>query len=388
MSALSLTRRFVGAALAVAVLTLGSGVPAMAAAPPTPHDTSSAAASDDGEGPQFYSGVLIDVSGRIDGDVYAAGQSVTISGDVTGDVIAAAQTITITGTVDGDVRLAGQDVTISGDVLRSGTVFAANIVLTREGSLGGDLVGAAGDVRIGGNIGRDAMLSVGRLRIDGSVGGDLTYVSDRDARIADGAVAGSVERVEPAQTPRVEVSPWAVFFGWFLGSLYAIIAFSLIALAAGLLLPRWLRRVTDHLVPSPWKALLVGFVACLAVPTASVFLLVTVIGAPLGLAALLVWFVLMLASFVYGAFYIGRLLLRGGQHPAVISLLGGLILVVALQIPWLNVLVWLATVFLGLGAQLLEFHRQRPWSVRPEPVHAADAGPSGQAATPQPVAQL
>jgi len=385
MRALPFTRRFVGAAIAVAILTLGSGVPAMAAAPPTPHSTASAAAGDDREGPQFYTGVLIDVSGTVDGDVYASGQSVIISGDVTGDVIAAAQTITITGTVEGDVRLAGQDVTISGDVSRSGTIFAANIVLTRAGSLGDDLVGAAGDVRIGGSVGRDVMLSVGRLSINGSVGGDLTYVSDRDARITDGAVVGSVERVEPAQTPRVEVSPWAVFFGWFLGSLYAIIAFSLIALSAGFLLPRWLRRVTDHLVPSPWKALLVGFVACLAVPAAAVFLLLTVIGAPLALVLLLVWFVLLLASFVYGAFYVGRLLFRGDQHPAVIALVGGLILITALQIPWINVIVWLATVFFGLGAQLLEFHRQRPWSVRPAPDHAPDVPQSGQTATPQPI---
>lgn len=384
MSVLSLTRRFVGAALAVAILTLGSGATAVAAAAPTPVNSSSASV-DDRQGPQFYSGVLVEVSGRVDGDVYASGQSVIISGDVTGDVIAAAQTITITGTVEGDVRLAGQDVTISGDVSRSGTIFAANIFVGEAGSFGEDLVGAAADVRIAGSVGRDLMVSVGRLSINGSVGGDVTYVSDREAKIADGAVTGSVERVEPAQTPRVEVSPWAVFFGWFLGSLYAIIAFSLITLAAGFLLPRWLRRVTDHLVPSPWKALLVGLVACLAVPVAAVFLLVTIIGAPLGLAALLVWFVLMLASFVYGAFYIGRLLLRGGQHPAVVSLLGGLILVVALQIPWLNILVWFATVFLGLGAQLLEFQRQRPWSVRTEPDHAADARPSGQTAAQPPV---
>ena len=71
--------------------------------------------------------VLVDVSGAIDGDVYASGQSVTVSGDVTGDVIAAAQTITITGTVDGDVRLAGQDVSITGEVSRSGTVFACEL---------------------------------------------------------------------------------------------------------------------------------------------------------------------------------------------------------------------------------------------------------------------
>ncbi|WP_186760794.1 hypothetical protein [Arthrobacter alpinus] len=46
--------------------------------------------------------------------------------------------------------------------------------------------------------------------------------------------------------------------------------------------------------------------------------------------------------------------------------MGGLILITALHIPWLNIVVWLAMVFFGLGAQLLEFHSQRPWRTKPE----------------------
>lgn len=368
MNVLSHTRRFAAATLAAGILILCSGTSAVAAtSTPTPDPaTTTSASGDDRDGSTFYSGVFIDVSGDIVGDVYASGQSITISGDVTGDVIAAAQTITITGTVDGDVRLAGQSVTVSGNVSRSGTIFAGDIIVTDTGSLGDDLVGAAGTLSIAGEVGRDVLLSVGRLTIDGSVGGNVTYYSDSDARIAEGAVDGTVERLEPPRTPAVEVSPWAVFVGWFLGLLYALVALSLITVLAGLLFPRWLQRVTDHLVPSPWKALLVGFVAFISVPLALLFLLVTIVGAPLALAGMLVWVVLTLATFVYGAHYIGRLLLRGAPHPVVKTLVGGLILIVALQVPWLNILVWLAMVFFGLGAQLLEFHRQRPWTTRAE----------------------
>jgi cytoskeletal protein CcmA (bactofilin family) len=366
MNARARVCRSLAVILAVGILTLGTGAAAVAATA-TPHSgLASASTADDREGPQFYTGVFVDVSGDIDGDVYASGQSVTVSGHVTGDVIAAAQTITISGTVDGDVRLAGQDVSISGEVSRSGTVFASNFTVRDTGSLGKDVVAAAGRVSIAGAVGRDVLVSVGRLIIDGSVGGSVTYVSDDDARIADGAVAGAVERVDPPQTPRVEVSPWAVFIGWALGVFYALVALSLITLLAGLLVPRWLHRVTDHLVPSPWKALLVGFVASIAVPIGLLFLAVTIIGAPLALAGLLVWTLLVLATFVYSAYYIGRLIFRGNQHPVVKSLVGGVILIIALQIPWLNILVWLAMVFFGLGAQLLEFQRQRPWHLPTE----------------------
>lgn len=372
-------RRSLAVILAAGILTLGVGGAAVASTPIAA--SGSAAASADGrQGPQFYSGLVVDVSGTIDGDVYAAGQSVTISGDVTGDVIVAAQTITITGTVDGDVRLAGQDVLISGTVSRSGTVFASDLTIGETGSFGNDVVAAAGRVDIAGEVGRDALLNVGRLTITGTVGGDVTYVSSNDARISDGAVSGTVDRIEPPQPSAVEVSPWAVLVAWLVGLFYALVALSLITLFAGLLFPRWLHRVTDHLIPSPWKALLVGFVASIAMPVALLFLAVTIIGAPLALAVLLIWIVMILATFVYGASYLGRLMFRDRGHPVVMALVGGVILIVALRIPWLNIVVWLAMVFFGLGAQLLEIHRQRPWRRTP----AAVVSP-GPVVTPTPV---
>jgi len=365
MSSLPRMPRALAVILAAGVLTMGVGGAAVAAAPMPEPPAAAAADSGDREGPHFYSALAVDVSEAIDGDVYATGQTVTISGDISGDVIAAAQTINITGTVDGDVRLAAQDVSITGGVSRSGTVFASTFTVGKTGSFGDDVVAAAARVNIAGEVGRNVVLSADRLVIDGSVRGDVTYMSGNEARIADDAVGGAIERIEPPKTPRVEVSPWALFIGWFLGVFYALVALSLIALFAGLLFPRWLHRVTDQLVPSPWRALLVGFVASFAVPIALVFLGVTIIGAPLALLVALVWTVMVLAAFIFSAYYIGRLVFRDRQHPVVLSLVGGVILIVALQVPWLHIVVGLAAVFFGLGAQLLEVHRQRPWHRMP-----------------------
>ncbi|GAA5228545.1 hypothetical protein [Paeniglutamicibacter antarcticus] len=368
MNVLSRIYRSIGVVLLIGFLVLFAGSTAAVAAPtPTP------SATNDSEGPHFYSDLSIDVSDTVDGDVYASGQSVTISGNVTGDVIAAAQTITITGTVDGNVRLAGQNVTISGDVSRSATIFAGSIIVTKTGQLGNDLVGATSDLKISGVVGRDLMASVERLSIDGNVGGNATYYSDTEAQIAQGAVDGAVERVAPPQTTSQAPSPSASFVSWSLGLLYALVALSLVTLFVGLLFPRWLSRVTSHLIPSPWKALLVGFLAAIAVPVALLVLLVTIIGAPLALTGLLVWIALTLATFVYGAFYIGRLLFRGNQPPVLKSFIGGLILITALHIPWLNIVVWFAMVFFGLGAQLLEFHSQRPWRTKPKVENTSSA---------------
>ncbi|MEY9952493.1 hypothetical protein [Leifsonia sp. EB34] len=339
---------------------------ASAAAPP--------AQTPGGAGPHFYSGVAVDVSGPVNGDVYAAGQSVTVSGDVTGDVIAAAQTITISGRVDGNVRLAGQDVTITGHVARSGTIFASDLLVDARGSVQNDVVATASTIRVAGDVGRDLLVSVTDLRIDGTVGGDVTYASTTTAHIADGAVAGTVQHVQTQQASAPQISPWAAVLGWFVGLMYALVALSLLTVAAGLLVPRMLVRVTDRLLPSPWRALLVGFVAAIVVPIGLLFLLVTIVGAPLALAGLLILIVLTLATFLVGAHYLGRVVLRSSPHPVLQSFVGGLILIVGLQIPVLNILVWLAMVFFGLGAELLELYRQRPWRV---------GGPRSPAAPPE-----
>jgi hypothetical protein len=176
--------------------------------------------------------------------------------------------------------------------------------------------------------------------------------------------------------------------GWFIGLLYALVALSLITVAAGLLVPRVLQRVTDRLLPSPWRALLVGFIAALVVPFAVLFLLITVVGAPLALAVLLIWIVLTLATFVIAAHYLGRLVLHGSHHPVLQSFVGGLILIVGLQIPLLNVLVWLAMVFFGLGAELLELYRHAPWRTTPAQQAAVPPSPPvPEAVPPAPAAQ-
>ncbi|MFE4471006.1 hypothetical protein ACFRFH_19520 [Leifsonia sp. NPDC056824] len=373
--------RLAGAAALACALMLTLG----ASAATTPAQTAG------GAGPHFYSGVAVDVSGPVDGDVYAAGQSVTVSGDVTGDVIAAAQTITISGRVDGNIRLAGQTVTITGHVARSATIFASDLLVDARGSVQNDIVATATSIRVAGDVGRDLLVSVTDLRIDGTVGGDVTYASTTTAHIADGAVAGTVEHVQTQQSSPPQISPWAAVLGWFLGLIYALVALSLLTVAAGLLVPRTLVRVTDRLLPSPWRALLVGFVAAIVVPIGLLLLLVTIVGAPLALAGLLVWIVLTLATFLVGAHYLGRVVLRHSAHPVLQSFVGGLILIVGLQIPVLNIPVWLAMVFFGLGAELLELYRQRPWragapatpAAPPEPAAPREAQPAPASEPPR-----
>ncbi|WP_144713243.1 polymer-forming cytoskeletal protein [Curtobacterium pusillum] len=357
------TRRHVpGSALALSIVVALTAVTggAAAAVTTTQDDPSKIGATERVTGPQFLGGTDVEVAGNVDGDVYAAGQNVTVSGRVTGDVIAAAQTVTVTGEVDGDVRLVAQTAVVTGTIRRSATIAASAVSVAQSGTVGKDLVAAANTISVAGDLGRDARLSVDRLTVAGTIGGDVVYVSDHTAHLRADHVDGSVQHVRPNRTTDRPTAGEA-FASWLISLLYALIALGLVTVAAGLLVPRQLDRVTDRLRAAPWKAALVGFVAAVAAPPALLFLLVTVIGAPLALAGLLVLLVLTLAAFPYGAFMIGRLILRDRRGPVVTALLGGAVLVVALHIPVLGVLIATATIVLGLGAQLLYIADARPW---------------------------
>jgi hypothetical protein len=78
-----------------------------------------------------------------------------------------------------------------------------------------------------------------------------------------------------------------------------------------------------------------------------------------------VWAVLLLATFPIAAYSLGRLLFRGVQRPVLVALFGGAVLIVALHIPWLNVIVGIAVLLFGLGAQLVMLYDRRPWRATP-----------------------
>lgn len=354
----NLPRSVIAIGIVIALTAVTGG--AAAAVTTAQDDPSRIGATEHVAGPQFLSGTDVEVAGSVDGDVYAAGQNVTVSGRITGDVIAVAQTVTVTGEVDGDVRLAAQSVVVTGTVRRNATIAASTISVAQSGSVEEDIVAAANTISVAGDLGRDARLSVDRLTVTGTIGGDVVYVSDHTAAMRADHVDGSVQHVRPNRTTD-RPTAGETFASWLVSLLYALIALSLITLAAGLLVPRQLTRVTDRLRAAPWKAALVGFVAAVAAPPALLLLLVTVIGAPLGLAGLLILLVLTLAAFPYGAFVVGRLILRDRRGPVVTALLGGAVLVVALHIPVLGVLVTVVTIVLGLGTQLLDVADARPW---------------------------
>jgi hypothetical protein len=296
-------------------------------------------------------------------------------------VLCAGQTVHVTGQVDGDVRLAGQTVTLGAKVSGNATVAGQTFTLESTGSIGRDLSAGATDSTLNGPVGRDLAVGGNNVTLGAKVGGDVrgtvnklsmapgtdiqgavTYESAQNAtRDPAARVAGRITRTTPREKPAPKRG--AIFgfgIGWFI---YWFLAMLLTAMAVVLLFPGLLQSASSRVLARPWKALLVGFVACLAMPVLLIVLAITVIGLPLALVLGAIWLVIWLLSGPSFGYVLGRLLLRGSQHSVLIMLAGASLLLVLYFIPVIGVIALLAATWFGVGMILLELTQRIP---RPE----------------------
>lgn len=326
----------------------------------------------------FVAGRNIDINSEVFGDIFCAGQTINIAGTVHGDVICAGQTVNVSGKVDGDVRLAGQTVTLSARVAGNATVAGQTFTLNSTGKIDGDLTVGSADATINGAVGRDIAAGSSNLTISGNVGrnvqgnvnnltlnsganvqGNVDYTSSNDLKQASGAqVEGKVTRTtpkKPATSKRGAVFGFGVV--WFF---YLFFAMLLTALALALLFPRALHAVTDQALPRPWKPLLTGFLASIAMPFVFVLLAISVVGIPLTIILGMLWIVTWLLSGPVFGYYLGRLILRDTKNPLLIMLVGATALLVLYFIPILGFFTLLAASWTGIGMILLEAFARTP----------------------------
>lgn len=320
-------------------------------------------------------GNTVNIQGVIRGDLITAAQEITISGTVEGDVMSAGSKTQVPGQVRGSLRSAGGELTVSGPVGKDAMLAGGNLRLMPGAQVGKDLYVASGDVqvqapvqgelraaagtlRLAAPVAGDVSAQAGTLRLDpgARIGGDLSYRSEREAQVAEGAVvAGSVERLPVEQRQQMNPVLAALFF-W---------ARSLIGLfALGLLLvlvsPNFARRAPAMLRQQPWLSLGWGAALFVGLPlVAAVFFAVGLLlgGWWLGLFILALYALAIALCFPVVGLLVGRWLLerfhKTGAHLVLALLVGLVLLTLVGRVPILGALVALATILFGLGALLL-----------------------------------
>jgi len=327
----------------------------------------------------FAAGQTVDIAGTVNGDVYCVGQSVTVSGTVNGDVFCAGQDVAITGTINGSARLAAQTVTFGGRVQRTMSALGQTVAFSGASRVGGDAVVAGQNLTLNGSVGRDALLGATFATLNGTVGrdvqtsvtqltlgrgaritGDLIYTSPQLLTRATGsAVGGTITRfkaTEHVQTAVPDVG--AVFRRGFAVTLLSLLSMLLTAVVLVLIFPQIIHRATEVAVREPLRTFVVGLIASIVVPVVLVALTITVVGIPLAILGGVAWLLACLLALPLAAYYTGSLILSKSTDSAVWIMLGGsAVLLVLMLIPLVNVLVWLVSMWFGLGILLMHVPR-------------------------------
>jgi cytoskeletal protein CcmA (bactofilin family) len=327
----------------------------------------------------FAAGATVLVRTPVAGDLIAAGRRVDVTAPVGGDAVLAGGQVRVDGRVSQDLYAMGGDLEVLGAVAQNARVAGGQVTIGPGASISGNVSAAGGEIRLEGRVDGYVQAAGGRVYVDGPIGGDvnvtsgevelgpnahiagrLRYASDKELQQAPGArVQGGIER-RPSRS------------GWPIpgnverqvgGRGSWIWTFGLMLLAAVLVavLPGVSARIAATLQGHPGKSLLVGFGILIGVPVAAVMLLITLIGAPLALLVITLYFALLLVGYISTSVALGDWALRrvkpleAGRKAWRIGATVLTVLVIGLvsRIPALGILVMLLALLAGIGALIL-----------------------------------
>jgi cytoskeletal protein CcmA (bactofilin family) len=282
----------------------------------------------------------------------AVGNSTYIGGEVD-----------INDPVEGGLRAAGGRITVSAPV--SGSAYLAGGKVTVSGAIKGNLRAAGGHVVIDGPVDGDAAVAAGKLDLgpNARIAGSLHFRGGELARDPAAQVLGTIDNVSGRRHGH-EFTPFGRFGrGWIWTAGLMVLA----AIIAGAL-PGPTRRMADELRAHPWHAPLLGFIALTCIPVAAVLVMITVIGIPLGLLALMGYAALLLVGYVWICVVVGGLLLDRYKADAAgvaawrvgAAVLAMLVLALLARLPIVGGFVAFAALLIGVGMIVAATFRRAP----------------------------
>lgn len=316
----------------------------------------------------------IKLDGIIEGDLISASRSLVQSGLILGSLNAVAQDVDVLGEVKGSVRAFAQNINVNGTVDRNLIAFGYSVdvkpgaqihkditafcgKMTLDGKLGGNLKGSMGELVISGVVNQDVSVEADEITLmpTARVLGNLKYKSGKEAKIESGAQV-SGETVWTELKGAKEKKPGSIFTG---KPIIPEILFLLALMVTGVVLTLICRKnaylAKQAVSDSFLKTLAVGFVVMVCVPIAVIILSISVIGIPIAAIAFSAYAVLIYIAKIPVATFVGEKIIKAlgkeGQPSLIWSMLFGLVvLTLALNIPYLDWLIYFLVLFTGFGA--------------------------------------
>lgn len=266
----------------------------------------------------FVLGNTINFSGRTVRDLYLAGNTITLdkAAEIGRDVYAAGNIISVYTNITGDVSATAETV-----VLR--------------------------DVKIDGNLN----LEVGNLRVEGEVevAGTVNYNDDATVSGLNQLTAGKIETYHIE-----EIDPSVTLVAQIYAKLFSAAALFLVMVVIAACYRKFHEKIADESEPSHLGMnLAIGLVTLIIVPVIALFALISLIGAPLGIIAIVLYVLGIYLAQGFAGVWLGHMLLekafKAKGNVYVEALLGIAIIAILSFIPWLGSLIYFLSLVLGLG---------------------------------------
>jgi anti-sigma factor RsiW len=316
-------------------------------------------------------GQTVTIDGNVNGDLLAFGQEVTVRGNVTGNIVTGAQSVTIEGTVGGSVLSGAEDLTLeNARIGRDFYGFGNDVEIGSSANVTGNAMGFGETVDVDGRVGVDFKGFGATVTVSGAVegnvegygqtvtvestarvGGNVTGHVDSagDLSVASGATVGGTvsEQLVEREHRRNEYET----FGYYFDQVIRLAGAFLTGLVLLWLFPV-LRDVALPNVMAVLRSAGIGLAAAVTLPVAAVIICITVVGIPLGILTFVLGAVGLYFSKAVIAQIIGRAVLRNRATPphyAATLFVGLVIVIVAINLPWIGGFTNLVLTLTGFG---------------------------------------
>lgn len=266
----------------------------------------------------------------------------------------AGNNINFAGETKRDLFAAGNMVTLEPNAKIGRNVFAMGAVVSLKTNLSGDFSASAAEVVIkDAEIKGNVNLTADEIRFEGKVkvAGTLTY--NDDATVS-GLNNNSVE-IATTETFHVEkVNPAVKFAAEVYAKLFSVAGLFLATVLILALYNRLHEKIADNVTPEKFgKDLAIGLGMLIGVPVFAIVTLCTVVAAPLGIIALVIYCVMIYLSQGFAGVWLGHLIVvrlcKGKDNVYFEALIGIVILGALSMIPFIGVLTGMVGLLLGLG---------------------------------------
>ena len=317
--------------------------------------------------------------GDVDASVFLAGQNTENNAHIQGLLCSAGYKVNSTG-VSEYLIAAGYDITVGGAAVKDAVLAGCNIEIS--GNIGRDVYAYGKNISISGTIGRNAKLAADSVSINGTVledlditagtilisenaviSGKLRYNSDADIVAPEKALQDAeIFESDVTDTEFFEEQPSATDL--LLDAIKGIV-FSYVGVLAVAMLLLWLTPLWETVDKKYENASFgkyaaafgIGFAVLVALPLASVILMVTGFGLRLGFTLLMLYLAAMAVSPVFLSYILGKLLWRKAfkkavNYPAELAI-GVLAWRILASVPLLSFLVGFISIPFGIGVFVL-----------------------------------